>query len=209
MVGEGGGRPVGLRELKRDRTRHELITAARARFADVGYREARTADIARAALVAEGTLFRYFGSKADLALAGVGEVIQRALDEFCGRPGSEPVPVAVRATIRAVADDGLLTGPAVVGEIALLLEHREIQSRLMGLISEARGQITPSVAERLGVAPDAVAAELVARSLLGAVLTAIRRWFAAGGDGNPFDILEDCVAHLDPILQPVGPPVLR
>lgn len=58
-----GGQPDGIR---RDRTRDRTIAAAHALFAEQGYRATTTKQISARAGIAEPTLFRNFGSKAEL-----------------------------------------------------------------------------------------------------------------------------------------------
>jgi len=51
------------------RTRARLVEAASASFAEVGYRRASTADIARDAAVSKATVYAHFPTKAELLLA--------------------------------------------------------------------------------------------------------------------------------------------
>lgn len=60
-------------------TRDRVLEAALRLFSENGYRGATTAEIARQASVAEGTIYRYFKDKKDLFLACVEPVIQEAI----------------------------------------------------------------------------------------------------------------------------------
>lgn len=60
-------------------TRDRITEAALRLFSDNGYRGATTAEIARQAGVAEGTIYRYFKEKKELFIACVEPVIQEAI----------------------------------------------------------------------------------------------------------------------------------
>jgi len=62
---------MSLRERKKEETKGKLLDAARSAFAARGYAAAKTSDIAREVGIAEGTLFNYFPTKAELFLAAM------------------------------------------------------------------------------------------------------------------------------------------
>lgn len=61
----------------REERRHDILEAALKVFAEKGYNGASTAEIARAAGVAEGTIFRHFATKKELL---IGVLEQKFLD---------------------------------------------------------------------------------------------------------------------------------
>ena len=60
---------TSLRERKKTAKQERILEAATRLFAEKGYEAATTAEIAEAAEVGVGTLFRYAGSKAELLVA--------------------------------------------------------------------------------------------------------------------------------------------
>lgn len=58
--------PLGLRELKKQRTREQISDAAMSLFLTRGFDVVPVAAVARAAEVSEATVFNYFGTKEDL-----------------------------------------------------------------------------------------------------------------------------------------------
>ena len=60
---------TGRRERRIARRKKEILDAAARIFAEKGYANATTREIAEAADMAEGTLYNYFGGKRELLLA--------------------------------------------------------------------------------------------------------------------------------------------
>ena len=68
-------------------TRKRIIDAARRLFADEGYGQTTTREIARAAGIASGTLFNYFPTKEAIVAHLAGEAVADALGELDRRGG--------------------------------------------------------------------------------------------------------------------------
>ncbi|CAM3537844.1 TetR/AcrR family transcriptional regulator [Marinicrinis lubricantis] len=62
---------MGWREQKKEETRRTLLNKAAELFGTKGYQAVTTAEIARAAGIAEGTLFNYFRGKGELFIAAM------------------------------------------------------------------------------------------------------------------------------------------
>ena len=73
-----GEAPLGR---KAERTRAALLDAARDLFAEQGYTATSVGDIAAAAGVSLGAFYQYFGDRADIMAALVGEGARRMLDD--------------------------------------------------------------------------------------------------------------------------------
>src|SRR3954451_25332966 len=75
---------VGLRELKKQRTRELIAETARRLFAERGFERVTVAEVARTAEVSEQTVFNYFPTKEDLVywrLEGFEEELLNAVRE--------------------------------------------------------------------------------------------------------------------------------
>ena len=81
---------MGLRELKKEKTRQLIADTAWRLFADRGFDLVTVAEIAREAQVAEATVFNYFGSKEDLFYSRLDAFGARLTDAVAGRPPGEP-----------------------------------------------------------------------------------------------------------------------
>ena len=74
------GRPVSI-------SSQQILKAARALFLRTGFTEATTAEIARAAGVSEGSLFKHFRDKADLFCSAMELRFPEFIDQFPARAG--------------------------------------------------------------------------------------------------------------------------
>ncbi|MFI6868261.1 TetR/AcrR family transcriptional regulator [Nocardia sp. NPDC050406] len=93
-----GDAEVGLRELKKERTRRALLRAAYRLFDDKGYDGTTITEIAKAAEVSPGTFFNYFGTKEDLLFADRSHIVEAGLRELGERhPGETPGDMVLRA----------------------------------------------------------------------------------------------------------------
>ena len=78
----------GLRERQKASRRARILESARKKFQDAGYVNVKIEDIANDSDVSAVTVYNYFGSKAGLLLALVGEsdlILIRKLDELVNK----------------------------------------------------------------------------------------------------------------------------
>ena len=94
---------IGLRELKKARTRQLIADTAARLFAERGYEHVAVTDVARAAEVAEQTVYNYFPAKEQL----VTDREQQIQDRLCDLIRSRP-----RDRQRAASDDRKRSGRA-------------------------------------------------------------------------------------------------
>jgi AcrR family transcriptional regulator len=87
---------VGLRELKKERTRQQITAAAQRLFDERGFDAVTVAEVARVAEVAPATVFNHFPSKEDLFFAGLDDFGTRLVAAVRDRPAGEPVLRACR-----------------------------------------------------------------------------------------------------------------
>lgn len=77
MTATTGKRRTTMRAAQAAETRQRLIDAAVEAFSEQGYDEVAVADIAKAAGVAHGLLFHYFGNKRGIYLAALRDASDR------------------------------------------------------------------------------------------------------------------------------------
>jgi AcrR family transcriptional regulator len=166
----------GLRERKKQQTRRLIADTARRLFAERGFDAVTVAEVARAADVAEKTVFNYFPTKEDLFYSRLEAFEEELLDAIRAREPGETVLAAFREfllTPRGVlamktpgGDDEatrqLQTVTCVItGTPALLARERQVFDRY----AEALAAL---IADETGAAPTDVEPRAVANALLGA-----------------------------------------
>ena len=94
---------MGLREVKRERTRRLIADKAFELFTDHGFGRTTVEQIAAAAEVGPSTLYRYFPTKETLVLEFVEDCLADAVSWFREQPGLD-LPDGLRAVIERVLD---------------------------------------------------------------------------------------------------------
>src|SRR5467141_3029920 len=87
---------AGLRELKKARTRRHIADTAARLFAERGYEQVAVTDVARAAEVAEQTVYNYFPTKEHLVTDREGQIQDRLCELICSRPPGTTAATAIR-----------------------------------------------------------------------------------------------------------------
>jgi AcrR family transcriptional regulator len=180
----------GLRERKKEATRRLIAEAARRLFAERGFEAVTVAEVARAADVAEKTVFNYFPTKEDLFYANMEAFEDRLLAAIRGRPSGETVLTAFRrfflapGGVLALDDDAEATDRlrsvtrVITASPALLARERQVHARYTDALAELLAQET-------GEEPGAVEPWVAAHALLGvhrALIEHVRRRALAGAD---------------------------
>jgi AcrR family transcriptional regulator len=155
---------TGLRERKKARTRRLIADSAARLFGERGYEHVAVSDVARAAEVAEQTVYNYFPTKEHLVTDRDEQVQDRLVDLIRSRPPGVTAAAAVRdfvlesvAGIRAVPDE-LWRGE--LGYLAAISPavHRlalEMTDRQAAALAAAIGDTTavpPEIARMQGIA---------------------------------------------------------
>src|SRR6478609_6789768 len=125
---------LGLRELKKQRTRQALIEGAVRLFADRGYDQVPVAEIADAAEVSPRTFFLHFQTKEDVLLANADVRVDLALEAIAERHAGERLSeVLVRAMDQMIFnawDRDLSSGLATL-RARLAASEPALQARLL------------------------------------------------------------------------------
>ncbi|WP_306321470.1 MULTISPECIES: TetR/AcrR family transcriptional regulator [unclassified Streptomyces] len=129
--------PLGLRELKKRRTRQNLSETAVRLFMEKGYDNVSVAEVAAEAGVSKPTLFRYFAAKEDLVLHRFADHEDEAARVVAARPDGEAPLGALRRHFlaglrRRDPVTGLCDHPAVLAYQRLLYGTPQLVARLYG-----------------------------------------------------------------------------
>jgi TetR/AcrR family transcriptional regulator, regulator of mycofactocin system len=185
----------GVWDRRRRLVAAEIEQVALRLFAEQGYDNVTTDDIARACNISVRTLFRYFAAKRDLLLA----VPRRSLALLCDAVGQRPAEEQLLTSWREAAIS-LLGGDQV--DLALIEELQRIQRDGFDLIKTVNGdgelteRFVQTTAERLGIDPAAdLRPIIVAGAVRNALIAALDQWSSGRADdlarsfAEAFDIL--------------------
>ncbi|HYX83687.1 MAG TPA: TetR family transcriptional regulator [Gaiellales bacterium] len=163
---------LGLRAVKKRETRRLLGEAAWELFAARGFDNVTVAEIARAAMVSEKTVFNYFPTKEDLFFTRLEEFAERLVEAVRDREPGEAALVAVRRYL--LRSQGLLAAAASGDAAALdrlrtvnrvITESRALQARERQALADAATALAGELASEPGVGE--VQAHVAANALIG------------------------------------------
>jgi TetR/AcrR family transcriptional regulator, regulator of mycofactocin system len=190
----GPGRPPST-------TRLELQRIALDMFSANGYDEVTIEALAAAAGISRRTFFRYFASKADALMADFDGDVERLRSVLAGSDPDLPVMDAIRHAVVAVnryhADD-----------LARLRQRMQLQQDHPALLANGilhyeawQAVVAEFAAARLGLAPDDLLPQVIARSVFGAAFAGFMSWLADDrGDLSPR--LDSALAAMAEAFQP-------
>jgi AcrR family transcriptional regulator len=201
------GLQLGLRERKKQATRHALALAALRLTVERGFDGVLVEDIAGEVGVSPRTFNNYFASKAEAICALAVDRAQRVGEALRGRPAGEPLWDAITAALLAefggssvpehVPDrmwiDGLrlvLTTPAMQGEY--LRGQAAMQQALSAAITERLG-------DRL---PDDLLPDVIGGAVAAACDVATHRWLWADPPVPLTPLLRRALTHLTELGSP-------
>jgi AcrR family transcriptional regulator len=180
---------TGLRERKKERTRAAIAETALALFGERGYDRVTVAEVARAADVAEKTVFNYFPTKEDLVYGRMESFENELLDAIRTRVPGESVLAAFGRFVleprgylarEGGADDIRSITKVITGSRDLLAREAQIFERY----TEALAAL---LAEETATPANAAEPWVVANALMGvhrALIAFVRRRVLDGAE-NP------------------------
>jgi AcrR family transcriptional regulator len=115
---------MGLRELKKERTRQAIADTAWRLFAARGFDRVTVVDVAREAQVAPATVFNYFPTKEDLFFSRLESFGAGLVEAIEARPEGEPALAAFR---RSILEAGGLLELVEGGDAQALEQLRTVQ----------------------------------------------------------------------------------
>jgi AcrR family transcriptional regulator len=165
------GAELGLRERKKQRTRQLIAETARAMFVERGFDAVAVAEVARAADVAEATVFNYFPTKEDLVFEGMEAFEAELLSAVRDRPPGETVLAAFGRFV--LRPRGLLAAQdqdsaGYLERIArMIATSPALQARQREIFARYAASLAALLAEGTGTAPDDLRPWVVAYALIG------------------------------------------
>jgi AcrR family transcriptional regulator len=177
----------GLRERKKQQTRELIAETARRLFGERGFERVTVAEIARAADVAEKTVFNYFPTKEDLVYWRLETFEEELLSAIRTRGSGESVLAAFGRFV--LEPRGLLaeTDPNAIDRLValtrMITESPALLAREQQVFERYTASLAGLIAEEAGADADAVEPQVVANALMGvhrALVDYTRRRILAG-----------------------------
>jgi AcrR family transcriptional regulator len=165
----------GLRTLKKLRTRAAIQDSALELFAEQGFDETTVEQIAARAEVSTATFFRYFGTKGEVIISGLGYPLPELEQAIIGRPSSENDLTAVR---RAIADvwSPLLDQRRIERQVRAAATSPLLRGLLTDLSVNWQRVIAEALAKRSGLKEPDKKCRLIAAMALAVESTVTNAW---------------------------------
>lgn len=187
-------RQLSTKGLKRNR----ILRAAIDVIASKGYFTARMTDVAKAAKVADGTLYLYFDGKEHLLLSIFEDLMNRSIDRLLREieqleSPDDKLRIMLRLHLETLARDRSL---AQVLQIEARHSRRFLSLFTRGRLGEYLGILRGIIEEgqELGCFRRDISAGLASTLIFGAADELVTSWLLAD---NPGDLMR----HLQPLLQ--------
>lgn len=186
---------MGLRQVKKERTRKAIEDAAIALFAERGYQATTVADIAQAADIAPRTFFGYYASKEDVLFGDADQMFDELAEHLRTRPAGQPTFDALLTWMTGISEElgppdarEQLVRKIVASSPALQARERLLMGRFEGVLAEA-------VAVDLGEEGTAMRPRMVAAAAT-AALWCMREADEGGTREHSLDRLNEAIAFL-------------
>jgi AcrR family transcriptional regulator len=169
---------MGLRGLKRERTRRLIADKAFELFTDHGFGRTTVEQIAAAAEVGPSTLYRYFPTKETLVLEFVEDCLVDAVTWFREQPGLD-LPDGLQAVIERVLEQMEQNPDRTQAVFELAEQNPSVSAHLNELIWHFRNDLTDELVRRLRASDPRDAeftAALAAGIAMNIIETVVRVW---------------------------------
>ncbi|HEY4377152.1 MAG TPA: TetR family transcriptional regulator [Acidimicrobiales bacterium] len=186
---------VGLRERKKNETRHAISTAALELAIAHGPSAVTVDDIANAANVSPRTVFNYFPTKEAAMLGTDPDRRAELLERLEGRPADEPPLVAVHEAFR-----GLFSPEVAVvwrRRAGLVHDHPQLHSAYVAGFSAFEDALTDAIGRRTGLDPALDPYPRLLVSVAGtAMRVAVEHAIAGGRTSDLTALIDDAFATI-------------
>jgi AcrR family transcriptional regulator len=167
---------MGLRELKRERTRRLISDKAFELFTDHGFGRTTVEQIAAAAEVGPSTLYRYFPTKETLVLEFVENSLFGALDWFREQPLDLELPDALEQVIARVLDQMDSNPDRVRAVYELAGQTPSLSAHLTDSIWRWRKDLSVELVRRSAGATTELTAKLAAGTTMNIIEIVVETW---------------------------------
>ncbi|MGZ6975361.1 MAG: TetR family transcriptional regulator [Acidimicrobiia bacterium] len=195
----------GLRERKKEKTRHALESAALALFAAKGFDGTTVDEIVEACDVSQRTFFRYYSAKEDVLFADGDERLEALLTELANRPADELPLRAVQAAFQSTTEEYAQDRERLLLRSRIFDGSSSLRSHKFERQQSWEEAVTAALQAReanIGTGASTLQLRLVAGASMACLRAALHQWLDEGGDlaalvADGFDYLNDGLAVHD------------
>jgi len=160
---------LGLREIKKRRTRQALIEAAMRLYREKGFGKVTVAEIAREADVAPRTFFGYFETKEDVFLGRGDDRLEMLVRAIRERDRRQPILTAIQPVLLQDREPASRERAARAPELPELLLHPAIAHRLRERWNRWEDLLAEAIAKDVGARTTDPEPRVVAAAIAGAI----------------------------------------
>jgi AcrR family transcriptional regulator len=199
---------VGLRELKKQRTRESIADAAIRLAVDKGLDKVTIEEIAELAFVSPRTVSNYFSCKEEAVVAGGSQTSTAILNELAERPSDEPPLISLCVVLVKAARSMTANQLELNLQLIKLAEHHpSLRPYQIARYDALEQQVSAIVAARTHTRMDSdLYPWLVAAAAVSALKSAIRLWAASGSDTEALpELIQRAFEQIGTVSAPAAP----
>lgn len=198
---------MGLRALKKRRTRENISNAATGLFLERGFDNVTIAEVAAAAQVSKMTVTNYFPRKEDLALDLQDAFVGGPVETVRGRaPGESALAALRRAHLDAVAAHDPVIGFSGPVFARMITDSPALVARLREFHDEREKALAAVLAQETGAADGDIRPRVAAVQLVGVLRLLFEETLALTLDGRGNDeIARIAAGHADTAFGALEP----
>jgi AcrR family transcriptional regulator len=193
---------MGLRELKKERTREAVQRAAMRLFDTQGYAATTVEQIAAAAEISTATFYRYYSDKEDIVFRDDNRALVEEV--IAARPPDETVAASLGAVFQRLAAEFEADRDAVIVRMRLMHGVPGLQARRSATRQKTADLLARLLAPRAHTDPDNRELRLAIAVALAAEAETLFYWARTDGAGQLEGLLADALTRIEPALR-VGP----
>jgi AcrR family transcriptional regulator len=191
---------MGLRELKKARTRQAVQKAAMRLFDEQGYEATTVEQIALAAEISTATFYRYYCDKEDVVLRDHNPaLVEEVLAE---RPADESLADTIGALFQRMAVELEDAREAMIVRLRLMCRVPGLQARRWASRQDMIDLMARMVAPRLGTVADDHDLRLAITVAFAAESETVLHWARTGGAEPLAALLGKALAKIEPMFAP-------
>jgi AcrR family transcriptional regulator len=191
---------MGLRELKKTRTRQAIRQAAMRLFRDQGYEATTVEQIASAAEISTATFYRYYRDKEDVVIND-GDRSDFVEEVLAGSPERDSLFGTVKALFEWTATELESDREAVLVRLRLVLEVPALQARRWASRHALANALAGMLAPRAGTSTADHGLRLAIVIALAAESEALFYWARIDGAESLAGLLDQALDTIKPVLS--------